>query len=360
MLVKTVCTFLGVALGLAPIAQAQTRDSTTTIRLNGFVDAYYAYDFARPFDGERRYTTQAVRHDEFNVNLAWLGVTLERSRTHARLALQAGTSVQANYSGEPRVGATSGPDVARFLQEAFVGVKLGKNVWLDGGIYYSYIGLEGWTSADNPTYTRSQVADYSPYYLSGVRLTWQAAPQLSAQLHVNNGWQKISENNRSKAVGVRLDYTVSPVFTVSYANFIGNERPFGEASHRRVFHQVMAKGTLPRSTQWQSQFDVGQQDGQSWYGVVAIVRHPITSRVAVNGRLERYDDPQQIIVTTLTASGFVANGVSAGVDVRLDGGVTWRSEWRTIRGERAVFPERAVFQYGRTNAMLVTSLSASF
>ena len=356
---------ISVALLLCASAlHAQTADTTTKIRLNGFVDTYYAYDFTRPADGERRFTTQPVRHDEFNVNLAWLGVTVERQKTRARIALQAGTSVQANYAGEPRTGATSGPDVARLIQEAVVGVKLARNVWVDGGIYYSYIGLEGWSSADNPTYTRSLVAEYSPYYLSGAKLTWTVTPKLTAQFHVTNGWQNIAENNRSKAVGARIDYVALPRLTLSYANFIGNERP--ESSRRalrralRVFQQLMAKGALPGGLQLQGQLDIGRQDGRDWYGVVAIARQPMGPRVALVGRVEHYTDPDQIIIGTNAPDGFVGNGASAGVDVTLDTGVRWRSELRGMRTSAPLFPEGSAGRPTRTNGVLVTSLSFAF
>ncbi len=338
---------------------AQAADTTTKIRLNGFVDTYYAYDVTRPADGERRYTTQPVRHDEANVNLAWLGVTVTRPKVRARVALQAGTSVQANYAAEPRAGATSGPEVSRFIQEGVVGVKLADHLWIDAGIYFSYLGLEGWSSADNPTYTRSLVADYSPYYLSGAKLTWSPTPKLTAQVHLTNGWQNIAENNRSKAVGARVDYAVTPALTVSYGNFFGNERPTGSTGVLRSFHQVMAKGTVSSGTQWQAQLDAGRQGRADWYGLVAIARHPLTPRVAFTARVERYADPDQVIITTSAPTGFVANGVSAGLDVTIDTDVHWRSELRTIHAESPLYP-RAVGTPTRTNGVLVTSLSVGF
>ncbi len=350
----------GIALLFAATAAAQSPDTTTRIRFNGFVDAYYAHDFTRPADGERRFTTQAVRHDEANINLAWLGVTVERNKVRARLAVQAGTSVQVNYAGEPRTGATSGPELARLIQEAIVGVKLARTLWLDGGIYASYIGLESWSSSDNPTYTRSLVADYTPYYLSGVRLTWAVTPKLTAQLHGMNGWQNISENNRSKAIGARLDYAASPALTLSYANFLGNEQPTGSRNEWRLFNQAMIKGTLTSGTQWQGQVDVGRQGDADWYGLVAVVRQPITSRVALTGRVERYSDPDQVIIGTGTPDGFVGNGASGGLDVTLDTGVRWRSELRGIRTTAALYPDGATLRPARTNTLLVTSLSFAF
>ncbi len=339
---------------------AQAPDTTTKIRWNGFVDTYYAYDINRPADGERRFTTQPVRHDEANVNLAWLGVTMARARSRARVALQTGTSVQSNYTGEPRNGASSGPDLARLIQEAVAGVKLSDNVWIDGGIYYSYIGLESWSSSDNLTYTRSLVGEYSPYYLSGVKLTWQATPKITAQLHAINGWQNISENNRSKAFGVRVDYAASANVTVSYANFVGNERPVGSQSELRVFNQLMAKGSFASGTQWQGQVDIGHQGDHDWYGLVAIARQPVTSRAALVGRMERYADPDQVIISTSTAGGFVGNGASAGVDVTVDNGVRWRTELRGIRTTKALYPVGADAKPTRTNGVLVTSLSVAF
>jgi hypothetical protein len=345
---------------LAPVLPAQATDTTTRIALHGFVDAYYAYDFGRPADRERRFTTQPVRHNEANVNLAWLGVTAERERVRARVALQAGTSVQANYAGEPRRGTTSGADVSRFLQEGVVGVRLASTVWIDAGVYLSYIGLESWSSSDNPTYTRSLVADYSPYYLSGAKLTWQPTKRLTAQLHVMNGWQNISENNSSKAVGGRIDYAVSPMLTLSYANFVGNEQPDGSRSHVRLFNQVMAKGRLPTATDWQAQLDVASEDRSDWYGVVVIARHPLSSRVTVVGRVERFSDPDQRVLSTGLAAGFVANGASVGIDVEVDRGVKWRSEFRGTRADAALYPVASSPRQQRGNSLLVTSLSLAF
>ncbi|MBX9928136.1 MAG: porin [Gemmatimonadaceae bacterium] len=284
------------------------------------------------------------------------------TRPHARatLILQAGTSVQANYASEPRNGTTSGPELARHLQEAAVGVQVAPTLWIDGGIYASYIGLEGWTSADNPTYTRSFVAEFSPYYLSGLKATWQATSRISAQLHVTNGWQNISEDNRSKAIGTRIDVAVTPTTTLTYANFLGNERPSGERGALRVFNQVMAKGTLPSGTEWQGQIDVGAQQECRWYGAVVIARHPLSSRAALVGRVERYTDPDQVIVATALADGFVANGASLGLDVALDGGVRWRSEVRAVRASDELFPVGSGTQSTTLNRAVTTSLAFAF
>ncbi len=53
-------------------AQVQARDTTVKIDLGGFLDTYYAWDAGRPRALDRALTTTAARHDEVNVNLAFL------------------------------------------------------------------------------------------------------------------------------------------------------------------------------------------------------------------------------------------------------------------------------------------------
>jgi putative OmpL-like beta-barrel porin-2 len=148
------------------VVQGAAQDTSRHVTWNAFVDTYYGYDFGRPAGFDRVFTTQAARHDEFNINLAYVAGSLTSERVRGRLALQAGTSVQSNYASEPAIGVVSGATLSRHIQEATAGARLAPSLWIDGGVYFSYIGLEGWISRDNPTYTRSLVAEYTPYYLA--------------------------------------------------------------------------------------------------------------------------------------------------------------------------------------------------
>ena len=149
-----------------------------------FVDTYYAWDFDRPGSFDRAYTTQPVRHAEANVNLAYVETKFAGPRYRGRLALQWGTSVQANYAGEPKIGSISGPGVSQFIQEATAGYQVDSTLWIDAGIFLSHLGYEGWISRDNLAYSRSFVADFSPYYETGVKATWAASRKLTATFAV--------------------------------------------------------------------------------------------------------------------------------------------------------------------------------
>jgi hypothetical protein len=347
---------------LAPTVMA-AQDTTRTVTVGAFVDTYYAWDFNRPGPGnlDRSFTTQPARHDEFNVNLAHVELKLSSERTRARLALQAGTSVQSNYAGEPRLGGIAGPELARHVQEAVAGVRVAPGLWVDAGVYLSHIGQESWISRDNPTYSRSLIADYSPYYETGIKATWSASPKLTAQLHVVNGWQNISETNTDKAVGLRLDYAASSHLVLGYSNFVGNEVLDTVPSRVRVFNELLALATAGNASVWVTA-DVGRQQRagggwSTWYGGAVIGRVKVSPGVALAGRVERYGDPDGVIVATGTPDAFRVSGASVNLDVTVAGNALWRTELRGFSARDPIFPRHGGAGVSNRNGFLVSSLA---
>jgi hypothetical protein len=368
---RGVALLLGLVAPLALRAQGAPTsglpDTTIKVTFGGFVDGYYAYDFNRPATIDRAYTTQAARHNEFNVNLAYVEAALAGSRLRGRVAAQFGTSVQANYAAEPAVGTLSGPDVSRFIQEAFVGYQVASTLWLDGGVFFSPFGSENWISRDNWTYTRSLIADNSPYYEAGVKATWQTTSSLSAQLHLINGWQNISETNGDKALGVRIDYALSPKVALAYDGFLGNERPDSVPRRTRLWHEGIATLGLTDALRLRGTFDYGTQQrttgegAAAWRGWALIARDQLSPTFAVAARVEGYSDPEQIIVTTGQSSGLRASGWSLNVDVSPQARMLWRTEGRWMSGRDPLWPARAgATGLARRDPLLVSSLALTF
>jgi hypothetical protein len=96
------------------------------IDFGAFLDSYYAYDFNRP-EVERAYSTQSVKHDEPAINLAHIEMKIQTERLRSRLALQAGDSVERN--------AVLEPGSSKYIQESYIGVKLGEKTWVDAGLF---------------------------------------------------------------------------------------------------------------------------------------------------------------------------------------------------------------------------------
>ncbi len=342
-------------------------DSARRVTFGAFLDGVYAFDVNRPPARDRAFTTQPARHNEFNINLAFIEVKVTGDRVRGRLALQAGTSVQSNYAAEPRQGSVSGDVLARSLQEAYAGYHLTPRLWIDGGIFYSNSGMEGWTSRDNPVYTRSLVADFSPYYSTGLRATWQVTPALTARLDVVNGWQNISESNDDKSLGLRFDLAATPTTTLSWYGYAGNEA----GSQRRLFNGVGLTSRLADRLDLLAQVDVGAQQWRDsvtavqtthgWYGATLVGRLWVTPTVALAARVERFADGDGVLATTATGAPFRTNGASVGLDVRPEPKVLWRTELRGLAAADAVFPTtRQLSGFSRRNGVFVTSLALTF
>jgi Putative beta-barrel porin-2, OmpL-like. bbp2 len=349
---RKIITAGALALGFPAAVVAQEADTTPRLTFGAFVDTYYAYDFGRPESHDRAFTTQAARHDEFNVNLAHVSVQYAAPTTRARLALQAGTSVQVNYAFEPEeIGGQT--NHLPLIQEATLGVAVAPTLWIDGGIFFSHIGTESWVSIDNPTYTRSLPSEFAPYYQAGVRATWNATPTLTAQLNVINGWNLVAENNEEKAVGVRLDWTAAPELTLSYSNFIGREPNANNGvQDMRVLNDFSARFTPSERTTVVGTVDLGSQEGDTWYAFSLVGRQWVTPALGINARVERFDDKDSVVSPELRTWG-----ASVGVDVAR-GNAMWRTEARFFSADDEIFPDRdADIGFSETNTTLVTSLS---
>ncbi len=335
------------------------------VKFGGFVDTYYAYDFNNPKDHEREFTTQPVRHNEFNINLAYLEAVMKQEKTRSRLALQFGQSVTKNTVGEPKDGTTSGPQDAKIFQEAYIGKKLGHKTWLDFGIFLGNIGSESWISKDNWTYTRALNLDYVPYYSSGVRLEHSLSQKEIVQFQILNGWQNMSENNQGKAIGIQYKNFITDKVTFTYNNFFGDEEVVSSNPRFRAYHNFILQWMKDERWQYLAAFDVGHQSQQQADGVDGWVASTFTVRQILNQeqslayRLEYYSDPHQANIVTKTSNGFQVTGLSINFDQKLDEAVLWRTELRGFSSKDKIYPQGSSAKNG-SNGFLVTSFSTWF
>ncbi|HET9984648.1 MAG TPA: outer membrane beta-barrel protein [Longimicrobiales bacterium] len=352
--------------GTAQYPDTTAADTTAHITWGAYADAYYAYDFNIPPRHDRVFTTQAARWNEFNANLTFLEANYKAPRVRARAALQAGTAVQFNYGAEPDTLAGL-PNYLPLIQELYAGVAPAENLWIDAGIFFSHIGSEGWISADNPTYTRSLPADFSPYYETGVRATWQATKKVTATAVFVNGWQIILENNQGKAGGLRLDYAVSPAVTLSYSNYLGNDLDSTTGvSRTRFFNDFIARVTPDDRTLVIGTFDVGGQSGDRWYGGSLIAREKIGDRIAVSARYDGFHDPDGVVAAGIPRGdtipgGLQTSGGSLGLDWTMRPGVLWRFEFRGFFGaDEPTFPKHTDGEFTDHDTALITALTFRF
>ncbi|TGM81565.1 porin [Leptospira mtsangambouensis] len=313
------------------------------IQVGGFIDTYYLYNRNLPKDTERSFATQAVRNNEFNINLAYLEAKVEEKKYRGRVAFQWGTSVNANYSGEITTEKYSNQNSVKNIQEAYVGIKIGKVTWLDAGIFFGNIGHESWISQNNVNYTRAFALDYVPYYSSGVRLIHHFTDKLSGQVQVLNGWQNITDNNKDKSFGSQIKYLFCPNLILTLNQFVGNEAPNNERKQMRYYQNTILEWVLSDDISIVGQFDIGAQKAKErfvyepwlatydpslgeyretssnvyrqWYHGTFWVSYKLTPDYRLSFRIERFYDPKQVMVNTGTRNGFMSNGYTMTFDI---------------------------------------------
>ncbi len=329
---------------------------------NGFVEAYYQYDFNKPTDNNRPgFIYSHNRHNEFNLNIGFLKGSYNAERVRANIAIAAGTYMNANYAAET--------GVLKNVYEANAGLKISKkkNLWIDAGIFSSHIGFESAVSKDCWTLTRSMLADNSPYFESGAKLTYTSDNNkwLVSGL-VLNGWQRIKrvDANSLMSYGTQLQFKPNANITLNYSTFIGTDKP-DSARLWRYFHNVYGIFNVTSKFGIIAGFDIGSEqktkgsnDFNTWYTPVLILKYAVNSKWAIAARGEYYDDRYGVIIASGTPNGFKTAGYSLNVDYAPISNVVIRLEARTLNSKDDIFSTGNGVT--NNNTFITSSIAVSF
>jgi hypothetical protein len=332
---------------------SQEKDSLK-IKVSGFLETYYAYDFSSPTtDSKLPFMYNYNRHNEFNVNNGLIRAQLQYGNAYASIAVHAGTYVDDNYASE---------DI-KLVSEAYVGMYLNDNKKssIEVGIMPSYIGFESATTATNLTLTRSILAENSPYFMTGIKYNYKPNDKWSFSGLVTNGWQRINRPDKTVtlAFGTQIVYKPAEKATLNWSTFIGKEF-YGTELGMRYF------SNLYWDNQWNSKwrtilgFDFGIQDSSSlndkhlyWMSPVLIAQYSISSKWQTAVRFEYYQDEDNVIIATSDA--FKTSGASINFDYLPNSKVKLRTEARYFDSKEAIF-----FDNKSNNFFVTTSLSFEF
>lgn len=341
---------------------AQIDPSPANMSFKGYAELYYAYDFNKPIDHNRpSFIYNHDRHNEVNINLGFINASYNSDKVRANFALAAGTYMNANYAAEQ--------GVIKSIYEANAGVKLSrkKYLWIDAGIFTSHLGFENAISADCWTLTRSMAAENSPYYESGVKVSYTTDNNkwyMSGLLL--NGWQRIKrpDGNNTISFGTQVTYTPNTSVILNYSTFIGNDKPDDQKQMRYfnnfygIFHFTKKLHLTAGLDFGMEQTSKGSEYYNTWVSPVVILKVELNDHWSLSARGEYYGDGNEVIISTDTKNGFRTYGFSFNVDYKITNNAIWRIEGRHLNSKDDIFlkDNKAV----NTNTLLATSLAVSF
>jgi hypothetical protein len=362
---KQINLFLCIALlcGTAQL-RAQTESPEPVLTFSGYVEPYYSCDFNEPdADGNRPpFFYSYNRHNEVNINLGMLKANYAASKLRANVALATGTYMNANYAAEP--------GVLKNILEMNAGIKVSKDrdIWVDAGVFGSHIGFESAIAKDCRNLTRGILAENSPYYEAGAKITYNTpnGKWLLSGL-VLNGWQRIQRvpGNSLPSFGTQVQYKPSSKVLLNSSTFIGTDKP-DNARQMRYFHNLY--GIFQVDDQWEitAGFDIGfeekspsDSDMNTWYTPIVIARYAATPKTAIAARAEFYRDENGAIIATGTPNGFGVLGLSLNFDYAVLPNALWRIEGRFLNSsDDAIFVRDN--NLVNNNFFMTTSIAVSF
>jgi hypothetical protein len=333
---KSLIIAIGLTASNATFAQQETK-----IKITGYLETYYGYDFNKPADNNRPgFVYSHNRHNEVNLNLGFIKANYDNGTVRGNLALMTGTYANANLAAEP--------GVLKNIFEANGGYKISKtaNLWIDAGIFASHIGYESAISKDCWALTRNIVSDNTPYYESGAKITYGSndGKFTIAGLYLN-GWQRINrlDGNSQPAGGLQITFKPTDKIVLNYSNYLGTEGK-DDVRVRRFYNNFY--GIFQLNTQFgvTAGFDYGVQqkakgstEMNEVISPVIIAQYKFNPNWALAGRVEYYEDVNGVIIATNTPEGFKTKGYSMNVDYSPVSNAVLRLEGKVIDSKDRIF-----------------------
>jgi len=261
-----------------------------SVTYSGFVDAYYSYNTATPNSKSNKLRNFDIPENLFTLSLAELVIQKTASPIGFRMDL--------DYGATNDVVQPASTSSLSLLQQAYVTAVLpvGAGLTVDVGKFVTHMGYEVIESKDNANYSRSFLFAYAiPYYHTGIRLCYPVLSNLTATLHVVNGWNSTLHIDNSKSIGATLNYAPTGSTGIIFNGMWGHENLAAGENGARNVYDFIVNHTLSDKISLGLNADYGEAGTiaglATWKGVAVYGKYTVDTLSAIAVRAEVYNDP---------------------------------------------------------------------
>jgi len=321
--------------------------------ISTYADAYYGWNTDK-YSKIRKFDGMDMTRDEFRLNIAQFSLAYNAENVRGIVTLHYGDYAKYNWLTENQN-----------LQEANVGFKVAKGLWVDAGYFLTHIGPEGMLK-NNFINSFSLPSYYEPFYQSGVKVSYNFNDKVDASIYVINGYNVIEDNNKNKSVGVQINYQVHDFVKLTYNNIIGNEQPSPLPGKTRILNNFIINYGCP-CAKWDAIIsgEFGTQEGSKLsdptapaytYGGMVSLRYRFTKKYSTTVRGDFYQDLDGVysgIVANNT--GIKGNGLTLGLEYKPieEAYVRFQTRYLRLDDNQKVF-------YDNTNSRTDVNMSVGF
>lgn len=209
-------------------AAAPSQNEWANWHYSAYVDLAYLLDFNFPENHRWRSRTTSSRFNEFAPNMGFINVRKDAT-TDSRWGMELG--VQGGYDSkdfaflqnEPKV---DGADTLRHVQRANVSylAPIGNGLTIQAGLFNSLVGYESLYAKDNANYTRSWIADNTPYMMFGINAKYPVNDQITVAGFIINSYYHLSHPNDQPSYGAQVAYKPTGRLTVTETLYAGPDQ----------------------------------------------------------------------------------------------------------------------------------------
>lgn len=226
---------------MAPLSGAThpTEVAPADWHYGAYLDVGSIVNFNFPDNDLWRSRATASRHNQPAPNMILAYVrkdATEASCWGMELGMQGGyDSVDfAFLQGEKKV---DGADVLRHLHRANASylAPLGNGLKVTVGLFDSLMGYESLYAKDNANYTRSWIADYTPYMMFGANAAYPVNDRLTVTAFVINRYFHLAYTVAQPSYGGKWSYALTPRLTARQTLYWGPDQPDASLEFWRLY-----------------------------------------------------------------------------------------------------------------------------
>ncbi len=250
---KTICLLMILAISTSLSIYAQ--NDVAKINVSGYMDCYIASDNDKSIDEVTRMRKLSFangKKNQFGLNTTQINIDGSWSDYRGTISLQFGDLAKTAYQ------AQSSPTAS--IQQAYAGVRVIDNIWIDAGYFLTHMGSELLLPKDNWLTSHSIVTYFEPFYQAGVRASYET-DKFTGQVYILNGNGISDDNNVNKTYGLFLSYKPMSNLMLSLANVMGNEESGGLENYKiHMMNCFVVSYSITDAFALKGQFDIATKD----------------------------------------------------------------------------------------------------
>ena len=353
---------------------------TLGFQASGFVDVAYTHNLNNPSTNLNQLHVYDTDANSFSVHM--VQIMLERPADGAGSGMDRfGFRTRLNFGLDARVTrartnsapGTSGHELD--FQEAYSEyiAPVGNGLKIQAGKINTLIGYEVINSFENPNFSRSFMFGLGQAFTTtGVRLSYSFNPFVSASIGVINGWDNVTDNNKSKSFEWLMALTPHEKLGMSFYGSYGAEQSNNQGTApASTGADPTAKRTVAGATMTIKATDqdtivfepyyvnegnvsaVKQSKNGRWNGLAGYLTHDFTDQWSARFRGEIFEDAGGVRTCTGTFGSAGGTNTCAGATTTVAATPVAQTLWEnTFTLQYKPFPSlitRTEFRYDKSD-----------